>query len=239
MTNAIASIQTSNTGPERSATYVGALPSIIAKAPRREMLLRVARQEFATHGFLAATLATIAHQAGIRKSTIFHYFQTKEDLYDGAVTRALDELADALESAARVASSESALSRIDSILTALALAFAHEPAIARLVLRAMVEGNVVARTQGQEKPAMERIVGTIAAAIRAGVDEGQLARCAPVQEATAIVYVVCASHAVVTPPSAAGGAAGEIDEPVLIGVTDAQRAAATATQARRLLQRQA
>lgn len=234
MTNAVATITTSHAEPRTSEAYLGALRTLIAKEPRRETLLRVARQEFATHGFLATTLSQIAQLAGIRKSTIFHYFPTKEAIYEGAVTHKLNELADAID--ARAAASESAVLRIDAIVDALALAFAHEKPIGRLFLRTMIEEPVAAAAQVQEKrSATDRIVRTIAAAIRTGVDEGQIPRCVPMQEATSIVCVVCASSAAMTPPSPGAGAPEEIDEPVLIGVSDAQRAAAIAAQVRALL----
>lgn len=240
MTTAIASIET-NTSLEGSlegtSTYFTALRSM-AKESRRETLLRVARHEFATRGFLATTLSTIAQQTGIRKSTIFHYFATKEALYDGAVTDRLDELADAIERAAALkqAPNESAADCIDAIVIALALACTHEPAIARLMLRTTIEEGA-ARTVEQRRPASERIVTTIADAIRRAVAAKQIPRCAPTTEALAILFVACSSaHAMARPPAgAASAAAAEVDEPVLIGVSSAQAAAAVAMQVRRLL----
>jgi AcrR family transcriptional regulator len=240
MMDAVALADTNETTLAHAEAYRGERRPIFTHAARRDALLRGAQQEFAEHGFLATKLSAIAQRAGIRKSTIFHYFPTKEALYEDAVTSRLGELATAIEAAAAAPSTESATLRIDAIVSVLAFAFAREKAMGRLVLRAMLEESVV-RNQSQQAPA-RRIVRTLAAAIRVGVEAGHIASCAPTQEAISIVCVVCARSAAMTPVSRTHEADGtgapadaDIDEPVLIGVSDAHKAASIAAQVRRLL----
>jgi AcrR family transcriptional regulator len=52
--------------------------------PRSE-LLRVAREQFAVHGFDGVSMAEIAQKAGLQKSSLFHHFPTKADLYREAL----------------------------------------------------------------------------------------------------------------------------------------------------------
>jgi AcrR family transcriptional regulator len=51
----------------------------------RAAILAAAEQEFARHGFEAATTEEIAERSGVTKGMIFHYFGSKEKLYEAAL----------------------------------------------------------------------------------------------------------------------------------------------------------
>jgi AcrR family transcriptional regulator len=46
----------------------------------RQLILRVAAEEFATNGFRSTSLANVAKRAGITKGAIYHHFGNKENL---------------------------------------------------------------------------------------------------------------------------------------------------------------
>ena len=54
-------------------------------------ICRIAAQVFSEKGYLNATLADVAHAAGITKGGIFHYFSTKEELLFLILYRHLDK----------------------------------------------------------------------------------------------------------------------------------------------------
>ena len=56
---------------------------------RRADILAAAEREFATAGFAGGRIERIAAQAGVNKQLIFHYFQSKDGLFDAVVTQAL------------------------------------------------------------------------------------------------------------------------------------------------------
>lgn len=67
----------------------------------RERLLQAAASAFAENGFQGASIAAIARQARVSKSTVFHHFATKEALYGTVISQAaadfgrrLDQLLD-------------------------------------------------------------------------------------------------------------------------------------------------
>jgi AcrR family transcriptional regulator len=68
--------------------------SRFAKMPseKRERLLTVAAQEFAAHGFEAASLNHILEEARIGKSSAYYYFEDKADLFSTVVEYCLDRL---------------------------------------------------------------------------------------------------------------------------------------------------
>jgi AcrR family transcriptional regulator len=58
-------------------------------ADRRERLFQSAAEEFAEHGYDAASLNRIIAKAGIGKSSLYYYFEDKADLFTTIVERAV------------------------------------------------------------------------------------------------------------------------------------------------------
>ena len=63
----------------------------LAKAARREEILRAARRVFAERGFRGTTIADIAEEAGIALGTIYLYFPSKDDVF-AALSQQLGEM---------------------------------------------------------------------------------------------------------------------------------------------------
>jgi AcrR family transcriptional regulator len=61
-------------------------------AEQQETILRVALEEFATHGFNDASLNQIIDTAKISKGSMYYYFDGKEDLYAHVARRELGRL---------------------------------------------------------------------------------------------------------------------------------------------------
>lgn len=51
-------------------------------AATRSRIIDAARTEFATRGFVSASIATIAGNAGLAASAVYHYFGSKDALYE-------------------------------------------------------------------------------------------------------------------------------------------------------------
>jgi AcrR family transcriptional regulator len=60
-------------------------------------ILQAARKVFSQHGFRDACVDDIAATAGMAKATIYNYFPSKEDIYLGALSQGVRELADRTE----------------------------------------------------------------------------------------------------------------------------------------------
>ncbi|MBX2802148.1 MAG: TetR/AcrR family transcriptional regulator [Myxococcales bacterium] len=59
---------------------------------RKEVVLRAAAAEFATHGFERASFNRIIERAGVSKGSMYYYFEDKADLYGTVVTHAVQQL---------------------------------------------------------------------------------------------------------------------------------------------------
>ena len=61
---------------------------------RQEAILAAASDEFATHGYSAASLNRIIEAAGISKGSLYYYFDDKADLFASVVQEAVQRLVD-------------------------------------------------------------------------------------------------------------------------------------------------
>lgn len=80
-------------------SYASVLPPAVGGSPRRgrpgydrETLLRVCVDVFNVHGYDATSMGTLSRHLGISKSAIYHHVQSKEEILEQALSRALDSL---------------------------------------------------------------------------------------------------------------------------------------------------
>lgn len=65
-------------------------------ADKQRLILDAAQEEFARHGFAAASYNRIIQHAGVSKGAMYYYFEDKADLFGAVVTRSLSGLVDVL-----------------------------------------------------------------------------------------------------------------------------------------------
>jgi AcrR family transcriptional regulator len=63
----------------------------LCSAARREQIIQVSMDLFASLGFKGATTRAIAEAAGVSEAIIFRHFATKEDLYDAIITTTIEK----------------------------------------------------------------------------------------------------------------------------------------------------
>lgn len=104
-----------------------------------ERILEAALAEFAAAGFERAKLADIAARAGITRPSLLYHFATKEELYARAVERCFGALARALSAA--IAEPAPFVERLRTTLDRYVEFVESEPAVARIVLRELLDGG--------------------------------------------------------------------------------------------------
>src|SRR5512145_2388803 len=105
----------------------------------REKILEVAEALFARRGFAGVGLREVAETAGLGKSSLFHHFESKLQLYFAVLGRVLGRIEAALRPP--FASGGPPLARLDRVIDALIDGLAEHPASARLLLRAIFEDD--------------------------------------------------------------------------------------------------
>jgi AcrR family transcriptional regulator len=104
-----------------------------------ERLRAAAEDVFGRQGFAAARLEDIAKAAGIQRSSLLYHFDSKQALYEAVVTGVFERLAAAL--LAPLSAPGSFSDRLDAaVLEYVGFLKAH-PAVSRLILRELLDGD--------------------------------------------------------------------------------------------------
>jgi len=142
----------------------------------REKILEVAEARFAQRGFAGVGMREVALAAGLGKSSLFHHFPAKAELYVAVIERAIARIEAHVMPALGAAGN--ALLRIDRAVDALIDALAEHPTTARLLLRSLVEEDAVAAAEPPGLAAVEARIHTLVsrftALLSAGVAAGEL-----------------------------------------------------------------
>ena len=103
----------------------------------RAKILDVAEALFARRGYAGVGLREVADGVGLRKSSLFHHFPTKLDLYNEVMGRVLARLDERISPAIR--SHAGHAQRLDRLIDAMVDALAEHPTTARLALRSLFD----------------------------------------------------------------------------------------------------
>jgi AcrR family transcriptional regulator len=135
----------------------------------RDKILDAAEDLFARRGFAGIGMREVAEIAGLGKSSLFHHFKSKADLYAAVVARILDHLDEQLTAA--LAAGGDPLVRFDRWLDTLIDNLAQHPTSARLLLRSLFEDDELTGA-GEEEQRADRTIKHIFKAIGNLLREG-------------------------------------------------------------------
>ena len=144
-----------------------------SKQPSRDKILDVAETLFARRGFAGVGLSEVAEGTGLGKSSLFHHFHSKAELYAAVIGRILARLEATLLRA--LAHGGDPAARLDRLLDALIDELGAQPAYARLLLRSLFEDDELAGDLPEEREAnatLQRIVASMAQLLREGMTTG-------------------------------------------------------------------
>lgn len=125
---------------------------------RRQRILEAAMEEFAERGYFGASISRIAKRAGVAKSLVLYYFESKDGLYSAVADYAIQmveaPLYEALEDLPR-----DLFDRMLSLSLLKLRLYQKRPLLYRFVVRSLgdpaVAGEFRRRTQGATGRAME------------------------------------------------------------------------------------
>jgi len=139
----------------------------------RDKILEAAEDLFSRRGFAGIGMREVAEVAGLGKSSLFHHFKSKAELYAAVVGRILD-IFDARLTAALAAGGDPA-ARFDRWIDTLIDAFAEHPTSARLLLRSLFEDDDLGGDSDEERHADEtikRLFTAVTNLLREGMQTG-------------------------------------------------------------------
>lgn len=140
----------------------------------RDRILDVAEISFARRGYAGVGMREVAEGVGLGKSSLFHHFRSKADLYSAVCVRILGtiekQVSGVLQQDGRPAE------RFERGLSALIDVLAQHPTYARILLRSMFEDDDLPE-QGSESDAIEeaigRVTGPFGALLEAGMESNE------------------------------------------------------------------
>jgi AcrR family transcriptional regulator len=141
----------------------------------REKILDAAETLFARRGFAGVGLSEIAEAVGLSKSSLFHHFPTKAQLYAAVVERILLEIEEALTRA--LALGGSPIDRLDRWVDTIVDLLGARTSHARLLLRSLFEDDELTGSSDEERAAdqtMTRIIHSASHLLREGMASGTL-----------------------------------------------------------------
>jgi TetR/AcrR family transcriptional regulator len=139
----------------------------------RDKILDAAEDLFARRGFSGIGMREVAEVAGLGKSSLFHHFKSKAELYAAVVGRILDLFDQRLTAA--LAAGGDPLARFDRWIDALIDTLAEYRTAARLLLRSLFEDDELAGTSEEEQHAdrtIKRMFSALANLLREGMETG-------------------------------------------------------------------
>ncbi|RIL04611.1 MAG: hypothetical protein DCC71_13440 [Proteobacteria bacterium] len=139
----------------------------------RDKILEVAEALYARRGFAGVGMREVAEAAGLGKSSLFHHFRSKVQLYLAVLERVLGRIDERLGAA--LASGDAPAAKLDRWTDALVDALAEQPASARLLLRALFEDEQFDTEEWPEGQAVDQRVESLLAGISRLLEEGMRA----------------------------------------------------------------
>jgi TetR/AcrR family transcriptional regulator len=136
----------------------------------REKILDVAEALFARRGFAGVGMREVAQSVGLGKSSLFHHFRSKAQLYLAVLSRVLERIAERLAPA--LDSPGDPARRLDACVDALVDALAEHPPTARLLLRGLFEDDDFSEDVQADARATEALLGRSLARLEQLLREG-------------------------------------------------------------------
>jgi len=149
--------------------------TVTAETSPREKILDAAEVLFARRGFAGVGLSEIADAVGLGKSSLFHHFPTKAQLYAAVVERILGEIEDALTRS--LAAGGSPAERLDRWVDTIVDLLGERPSHARLLLRSLFEDDELTGSSDEERAAdrtLAHIIDSASRLLREGMASGAL-----------------------------------------------------------------
>jgi len=152
-----------------------------AEQSSRDKILDAAEVLFAKRGYAGIGLREVAEVVGLGKSSLFHHFGSKPELYAAVAARILTRIEARL--IRTLAAGGDPVTRLERWLDELVDLLAANPTYARLLLRSLFEDDDLPGDMPEEidaHQAIERMMASVGTLLREGMSTGQL-RAANVQ----------------------------------------------------------
>ena len=144
-----------------------------AEQSSRDKILDAAERLFAKRGYAGIGLSELAEVVGLGKSSLFHHFRNKAQLYAAVTARILRRIEEHLVRS--LARGGTPLVRLERWLDELVDLLAANPTYARVLLRSLFEDDDLPGDLPEEleaRRALDDVMGAVGALLREGMSTG-------------------------------------------------------------------
>jgi len=142
----------------------------VSSPSSRDKICDVAEALFARRGFAGVGLREVAEAAGLGKSSLFHHFRSKAQLYCEVLDRVLRRLGERLAPMGRAPLPVE--ERLERWIGGLLDGLAEQPTTSRLLLRALFEEEDFLQEPPPELARAERTLGEMIGQLQSILEEG-------------------------------------------------------------------
>lgn len=139
----------------------------------REKILEVAEALYARRGYAGVGMREVAEAAGLGKSSLFHHFRSKVQLYLAVLERVLGRLDDRLGDV--LSQPTPPAEKLDRWMDVVIDTFAEQPASARILLRALFEEDEFETGDWPEGQAVDARLASVLDGVSGLLNEGMRA----------------------------------------------------------------
>jgi len=139
----------------------------------RRRIVVAARSEFATCGFIGASIANIAGSAGLAASAVYHYFGSKDALYEVVFDETIDAIWAEIHTTALV--HDTVYANLESLMQSTASLYLTRPHYSDFLALAPIEARInrqFAHLLDHRRKLQDTTFGALA---ELGIDTGELA----------------------------------------------------------------
>lgn len=136
----------------------------------REKILEVAEALYARRGYAGVGMREVAEAAGLGKSSLFHHFRSKVQLYLAVLERVLGRLDDRLGDV--LSQDLPPAEKLDRWMDVVIDTFAEQPASARILLRALFEEDEFETGEWPEGRAVDARLASVLEGVSRLLNEG-------------------------------------------------------------------
>ncbi|MFM7734520.1 MAG: TetR/AcrR family transcriptional regulator [Alphaproteobacteria bacterium] len=140
----------------------------------RDRILDAAEGLFARRGYAGVGLRELADLVGLGKSSLFHHFESKPQLYAAVCGRILARIAALVDES--LAAGGAPMERLERVVDDLLDLLAARPNDARILLRSLFEDDELAgetREEREGQASTRHIMASISGLLREGMESGQ------------------------------------------------------------------
>lgn len=145
----------------------------------RDDVIRIAVDQFNTHGYEATSMGSLATTLGVTKSAIYHHITSKEEILVAATDQALEALFDVIDAADELEGT--AKDRLIAVIGGATLALCENPENVTLLLRLRGNTEVEKQILERRRHITRKFIEFVAdaqeeGAVRSTLDAGMVAR---------------------------------------------------------------